>query len=189
MKTEFIQAVSNHELAKVRMMLSNELLLDPRGRTFSEMLALAKDSLPDLFEENRESTYDIPSDKNLWTDTLVSKVKRDLNSNFSVEKLALFQEMAMWVGKDKASNLEAEEKSQASNDSHGSGNETDSEQTACHYQKKQKCIKTAVGTITTIGGAALAVYAIGAGKVMLTVLGGGAIVVGGVILYSAKKLS
>lgn len=189
MKTEFIQAVTNHELAKVRMMLSNELLLDPRGKTFSEMLAFAKDNLSDLFEENKESSYDIPSDKQMWTSTLVSKVKRDLNSNFSVEKLALFQEMAMWVGKDKAFNLEKEEMSHVRIDSPYSRNKTYSEQGTWQHQKKQRKTQTAAGTITTIGGAALTVYAIGAGKVMLAILGGGAIIVGGIILYSAKKIS
>ena len=106
MKTGFTEAVNSHELAKVRMMLCNELLLDPRGNTFSEMLAYAKDNLHDLFEENKESNYEIPIDKSQWDSVLLSKVKRDLNSNFSVEKLALFQEIAMWVGREKANNLE-----------------------------------------------------------------------------------
>ena len=41
MKQDFINAVENKYLAKVRISLSIELLLDPRGNTFGEMLSFA----------------------------------------------------------------------------------------------------------------------------------------------------
>ena len=52
MKQDFVEAVDAKDLAMVRIALSNELLLDPRGATFTEMLKYAVDNIPDLFEEN-----------------------------------------------------------------------------------------------------------------------------------------
>ena len=44
MKQKYINAVSSHDLDKVRIMLADELFLDPRGITFSEMLKYAKEN-------------------------------------------------------------------------------------------------------------------------------------------------
>lgn len=101
MKNDFITAVNNHELSKVRMMLSNELLIDPRGDSFSEMLDYAKNNLPDLFEVDKPARLDIPSSKEEWTQELLSSVKMELNLNFSKEKLTLYLEIANWVFREK----------------------------------------------------------------------------------------
>lgn len=182
MKNEFIAAVQKQELAKVRMMLSNELLLDPRGVTFSEMLSYAKENIPNLFEPNTPSNYNIPADKVDWDDVLCSKVKRDLNSNFSVEKLALFQEIAMWLGKEKAAKIEDQENSHKKHYERVSVPRVTEDNDDSSTQTMKIC-----GTVATIGGAVLTIYAIGAGKVLLSILGGGAIVVGGILLFSSKK--
>ena len=60
MKEHFIKAVEDGNVGKVRIALSNELLLDPRGKTFAEMLIYAKEKLPNLFEENKEANYNVP---------------------------------------------------------------------------------------------------------------------------------
>ena len=57
MKQRYINAVTGRNLVKVRIMLADELLLDPRGNTFKEMLAYAKQNLPNariLFVVNDE---------------------------------------------------------------------------------------------------------------------------------------
>ena len=41
MDSKFIDAVQSKKLVRVRLALSNELMLDPRGVTFSEMLRYA----------------------------------------------------------------------------------------------------------------------------------------------------
>lgn len=194
MKQEFINAVNNHDLPRVRMMLSNELLFDPRGKTFSEMLQYAKDNLADLFEENEASDYEIPTDESLWTNELVSRVKRDLNTNFSVEKLALFEKMAMATGKDKASELnrkdeearkKAEEarkaKEKKAEESHG----TNTRRRTTSSCTSQKATKT-VGTIVTVSGAALLVTGLCLGKTVLSV-SAGVLAVGGIVLMAVSK--
>ena len=52
MKQTFIESVKSGDVEEVRLALSNELLLDPRGKTFAEMLNYAKANLSNLFEEN-----------------------------------------------------------------------------------------------------------------------------------------
>ena len=82
MDEKFICAVEEKNVKVVRMMLSNELLLDPRGGTFDEMLYYGKERLDNLFESNEPAKFDIPTDKEKWTDEVVSKMKRELNMNF-----------------------------------------------------------------------------------------------------------
>ena len=102
MDEKFICAVEEKNVKVVRMMLSNELLLDPRGGTFDEMLYYGKERLYNLFESNEPAKFDIPTDKEKWTDEVVSKMKRELNMNFSKGKLSVYSKMAKWAGRDKA---------------------------------------------------------------------------------------
>ena len=163
MKQDFIKAVADNNLAKVRISLTNELLLDPRGITFSEMLSYAIAHLSDLFEENKEADYSVPS-KNEWDEDFLFKVKNDLDFNFSKEKLAFYEEVVKTVGRNKAEAIEREEKKQ------------DEES---REEKAQQSINKTYVTITA-GGATLAIIGLAAGKTLLLVIGGAALVVGGV---------
>ena len=100
MKQTFIESVKSGDVEEVRLALSNELLLDPRGKTFAEMLNYAKANLSNLFEENREASYEVLP-KEQWDEDFLFTVKNDLDSNFSVEKLAFYQAVIEVVGKDK----------------------------------------------------------------------------------------
>lgn len=183
MTQEFKQAVQQHDLASVRMMLSNELLFDPRGESFGEMLAYAKDNLPDLFETERPSRFSIPSEPKEWNADVLSKMKRDLNINFSVEKLALFVEMAKFLGKDKAETLNDNETKNKSNDSKNT--DSSHEVTTVH----RKISRKKAGTIVTGSGAIIAITGLFVEGSLGTVLtiAGGVVAVGGVILLSVPK--
>lgn len=169
MKQDFINAVAEKNLAKVRISLTNELLLDPRGVTFSEMLSYAMAQLTDLFEENKAADYSVPS-KDEWNEDFLFIVKNDLDFNFSREKLAFYEEVVKTVGRNKAENIEMEEKTHTKK----AGEEKD----------KHSINKTYV-TISA-GGATLAIIGLAAGKTLLTVVGGVALVVGGVLLLNDK---
>lgn len=172
MKQEFVDAVADKNLAKVRISLSNELLLDPRGTTFSEMLSYAMSSLPDLFEENKESNYTVPPQEE-WNEVFLFKVKNDLDSNFSREKLAFYETVVKTVGKSKADGIEEEERKE-------------SEQQKTNRRSQERSINKTYVTVSA-GGATLALIGIVAGKTLLTVVGGAALVVGGVLLLNDKK--
>ena len=171
MNQEFIKAVADKNLAAVRMMLSNELLFDPRGESFCKMLEYANNQLPDLFETERASNFTIPSDKTDWNDDTLSKMKRELNKNFSREKLAIFVEMAKHVGSSKAEEMRTEEHS--------------SEEARTKTNQKS-CSRKKAGTIITGSGAVIAITGVALESTLITVLGG-AIVIGGVVLLTVPK--
>ena len=50
MEQKFIESVKRGDVKDVRLSLSNELLLDPRGKSFTEMLSYAEANLSNLFE-------------------------------------------------------------------------------------------------------------------------------------------
>lgn len=174
MKQEFLTAVAEKNLSKVRISLTNELLLDPRGTTFSEMLSYAMEALPNLFEENKEAGYTVPPQE-VWDNEFMFKVKNDLDSNFSKEKLALYETVVKAVGKTKAINIDIEEQRERENKRM---NHTRSGQ-----QEHQ--INKTYATVSA-GGATLAIIGLAAGKTLLTVVGGVALVVGGVLLLNDK---
>lgn len=205
MKQKYIDAVTNRNLMKVRIMLADELLLDPRGNTFKEMLAYAKENLPNLFEDNKEANFVISPERSTWDLDLVSEIKQDLIANFSVEKLALFQEVAMEVGKEKAKAL-AEEETRERYSSGGTSNNRrtsydggmSSASNKTHSRRdgtggtnrngdKSKSDKRTMGTISLCGGAALTIVGVcveGCVAQTLLCLVGGAAVVGGIVLLS-----
>lgn len=166
MKQEFINAVVENNLAKVRISLTNELLLDPRGTTFGEMLSYAISEIPELFDENKEAGYTVPSQEE-WDEDFLFKVKNDLDSNFSREKLAFYEAVVKTVGKSKGEEIDQEEKIVQSN-----------------KKQKQECHINKTYATVSAGGATLALVGIVAGKTVLTVVGGAALIVGGVLLLN-----
>jgi len=205
MKQRYIDAVTGRNLVKVRIMLADELLLDPRGNTFKEMLAYAKQNLPNLFEDNKEANFVISPDRSTWDIDLVSEIKQDLISNFSVEKLALFQEVAMEIGKNKAKALAEEENRERSRlggtsntrrttsstgGSSSDRNKSDETSDTNRNGRRQTTDKRTMGTISLCGGAALTIVGVcveGVAQTLLCLVGGAAVVVGGIVLLSENK--
>ena len=179
MNNEFIKAVEEKKIKTVRMMLSNELLLDPRGETFGKMLQYSKENLDNLFEPNEPARFEIPTNKEEWTDEVVSKMKRDLNMNFSIEKLSLFAEMAKWTGRDKAQQLDKEVEKQKNKTERTNNNGKSA------AIPKRKTINKR-GIFVTTSGAILTVVGLCAGKTLITLLGG-MVVIGGVVLIVTRK--
>ena len=172
MKQEFVAAVAEKNLAKVRISLTNELLLDPRGTTFSEMLTYAISNIPNLFEQNKEANYTVPPQEE-WNKEFMFKVKNDLDSNFSREKLAFYETIVKTVGKSKGEEIDKEER--------GAREQRQSKK----QQDKERHINKTYATVSA-GGATLALVGLVAGKTLLTVVGGAALIVGGVLLLNDK---
>lgn len=109
MDRAFIQAVNDNNLLRVRLLLTNELLLDPRGESFDEMLLFAQTNIPNLFEVNTEANYSIPPQNN-WDMNFLFTVKNDLDNNFSKEKITFYKTVIKNVCKSKAEKLAQEDK-------------------------------------------------------------------------------
>ena len=210
MKEKYLDAVAKHKLVKVRMMLADELLMDPRGNTFSEMLKYAIDNLPDLFEPDKAAEYEFSTDKSTWNIELASNIKQNLILNFSKEKLALFQEVVMEIGKDKAKALTEKEdrerpRSKSKSDSgrtsydggttfnNGESSRRGSNSTIYRDNEKFTTSRHTLGTVSLCGGAVLTVVAVcvqGVTQTLLSFAGGAAaaaVIVGGLVLLSENK--
>ena len=169
MKQKFIESVKSGDVRKVRLSLSNELLLDPRGKAFAEMLNYAKANFSNLFEENKEAGYEVLP-KEQWDEDFLFTVKNDLDSNFSVEKLAFYQAVIEVVGKDKMASLDKEDK------------KTKMQTSSPHQPKgKAKRSKKTVSMSVATGGAVLTIVGLCVGKTLLTLVGG-AVLIGGVLI-------
>ena len=169
MKQKFIESVKCGDVRKVRLSLSNELLLDPRGKSFAEMLKYAKANLSNLFDENKEARYEVlPKDQ--WNEEFLFKVKSDLDSNFSVDKLAFYQAVIEVVGKEKMASLDKEEKNAKM--------QTERPQLP---QKNAKRSRKTVSMSVATGGAVLTIVGLCVGKTLLTLVGG-AVLIGGVLV-------
>ena len=84
MTTKFRNKVEAGDIVAVRLMIANELMLDPRGDSFHEMLDYAASRLPNLFEAcDDNGSYS--TDEASWNEDYLSQVKSDLNYNFSKE--------------------------------------------------------------------------------------------------------
>jgi hypothetical protein len=169
MDNDFIKSVDDGDVKSVRLDLTNELLLDPRGETFQEMLTYAKEKMHNLFEENKEANYNVPP-KEEWNESFLFKVKNDLDSNFSIEKLAFYQAVIEEVGKDKAKVLDKEE------EEHMNHSKAQSQ-----VQPSNKIIVKPVPATIATGGAVLTIVGVCLGKTLLSILGG-AVLIGGVLL-------
>lgn len=169
MKQTFIESAKSGDVEEVRLALSNELLLDPRGKTFAEMLNYAKANFSNLFEENKEAGYEVLP-KEQWDEDFLFTVKNDLDSNFSVEKLAFYQAVIEIVGKDKMASLDEEEKN-------AKMQKSSSHQSREKAKRSKKTVSMSVAT----GGAVLTIVGLCVGKTLLTLVGG-AVLIGGVLI-------
>lgn len=165
MEQRFIQAVAAKNLIRTRLSISNELMLDPRGKTFKEMVSYAEAKLPDLYLEDDGKLYDDNTSK--WDDEFLCDLKNDLDLLFSKEKLAVYEKVTKFVLKEKAKKLEEEEQNLA-------------------IQSNSTLKKYAYSGLT-IGSAAAAITGLYHSRNVLSTLGFTGVVIGGLLLYKEFK--
>ena len=170
MNPKFIKLVEEGNIIRVRLSLSNELLLDPRGDSFRKMKSLAESQLPDLYEPDNGTTYSKPDDE--WDKDFLLQVKNDLDNNFSKSQLLVYEQVAKKVLKEKAAHLEQEEAAEA--------------QPHRSYQEETISNKK-MYTGVTVAGAAVAVTGLVLSRMALASLGLAGVVIGGVLLYKESQ--
>lgn len=178
MKTKFTKAVENGDIENVRLFLSNELMLDPRGDSFHDMLNYATTRLNGLFvaDDGNRSEKD-PSE---WDEDFMFKVKNELDMNFSREKLSYYEKVAKQVLKEKAQEMDAEDARSRNNNSE-SVNHNQQQTTEEPFDRKK------VYTGVTVGGAVLTIVGLCASSTITTILGACAAVGGGYMLYKEER--
>lgn len=177
MKAKFIKAVDSKDTLIVRFFLANEMMLDPRGRSFQEMLDYAVTNLDDLYETSDGKVYNQTEAE--WDREFLFQLKNDLEYNFSQERVDFYVKVAKHVLKEKAIQLDKEE-SQAK-----SGN--NSNYTRRTSGSKASAPKKKAYAGITAGGAILAIAGLCAEKAALASLGVAGVVIGGVLLYKEAQ--
>lgn len=178
MKDKFKKAVESGDISEVRLFLSNELMLDPRGASFHEMLSYAERQMDNLFEPDNGQRSE--TDTALWDKDFLYQIKNELDDNFSREKLNYYEKVVKHVLKDKARQLDAEEVKQQQQRSE---NQECEQQTDNWFENHKKEVYTGV----TVGGAVLTTIGLCVSKAALTTLGVVGLAVGGYMLYKETK--
>ena len=173
MKAKFIKAVESGDLVSIRLFISNELMLDPRGKSFSEMKSFAESKISKLYDVDDATSYS--STQAEWNEKILFSIKNDLDNNFSKEKLAIYENVAKYVLKEKADQLNKEE-------------------TSCSQRKysenvdrKQKKNNKKLYMGITVGGAAVAVTGLCLSRVVLASFGFAGVIIGGILLYNDTR--
>ena len=177
MKAKFIRAVENNDLSMVRAFISNEMLLDPRGKSFDEMLSFAESKFNNLYEIDNGVKF--TSDQSQWNEDILFKIKNELDVNFSRERIRIYKLVAKTVLKEKAAQMDKEEAASKIKEESISNHSSYTEVKHNHNKKLYKQI-TAGGVLLTLAGTIVQ-------KGVLTTLGIAGIVVGGVLIYKNNK--
>lgn len=111
MKKLFIEAINSNDIKSVRLFLSNELLLDPRGSTFDEMLSYAEEHCENLYE-NYDSSFSIEKDSNMWNKKYMNDLKNEIDIHFVKDFVLHYREVTSAVLKEKIQALAQEEREQ-----------------------------------------------------------------------------
>lgn len=181
MNPKFIKLVEEGNIIRVRLSLSNELLLDPRGDSFCKMKSFAESQLPNLYEPDKGITYTKPADE--WDKDFLLQVKNDLDNNFSESQLLVYERVAKKVLEEKAANLEQEEAAEAQSHS------VSQEEKVYNY-RIVAYTTTAAGATVAIAGMSLSkatLASLGLSRMFLCSLGLVGVVIGGVLLYKELK--
>lgn len=178
MDEKFVNAVEDKNLVRVRLFISNELMLDPRGKSFAEMVCFAEENLAsELYQEDDGKTY--KENEISWNEDFLFSLKNDLDLNFSKEKLTFYEKVAKFVLREKAYQLDKEEH-QPYEGEHPRRNAKKSAFKSKDSKKKAYAGVTAGGVVLTVAGLC-------AQKAILASLGVAGFVIGGVLLYKESQ--
>lgn len=175
MKATFKKTVDSRDLEGVRLSLSNEMMLDPRGESFIEMRQYAETMLPQLYDAHNGENLDMNQDN--WNEDLLFSTKNDLDNNFSKERLDYYFDMAKIVLKENADKLNREQKAVVQNkDPHTYRSSSNAD-----VKANPLYVGAAIGGLI-VGGSGLIL-----GKTVITVVGLAAAAISGGILYNESK--
>lgn len=168
--SEFIDAVSNNKITRVRIMLKDIMLVDPSMNTFNEMVSYAEKNMTALYDQHdgeklKKSTSD-------WTEDYMNQQMVSVVTNFSKERVAILKDIVKQLyGSKVIEKVETRTTAVSNNNviTHGSNS---------GLMKKQ----IAGGIIALVGVGVLAGGIVGS-NVPITVVGGIAIV-GGIVLIA-----
>lgn len=169
----FLDSVNEQDLVRVRLVLGNMVIYNPCSGSLRDMLQLAMDSFPSLFETHDNKPFE--KDVANWTVDLLYSVHIDLDTNFSKERWDYIMELCKYVSKERIEALEMEEL------------QNEAEDKLRMEMEQSKARMKQVYTGVTLGGAVMVVAGLCFSKASLTVLGAAGVLIGGVLLYNKSR--
>lgn len=166
MKQEFIDAIEAKDIITVRLIISNELLLNPKGDTYRKMKEYAEANVLDLYETHDGGTLDI-DEENLSVNVLV-QIKNDLDSNFSRERIAVYERVAGIVLSEKKEEAAPQER-------------------PMHKEQGRRNGENGLLGLSLCVGLGAMTYGMFKGNLLTSLVGAVAASVSGAKLYSNKK--
>lgn len=112
---EYVESVDNKDLLSVRLLLKNSLILDPSGKSFSEMLNYANEKLPDLFVDHDGESF---KNKSEWDKDYFNEQTVKVVNNFSVERVELLKRIVRELYSEDECETKKTEKSGNVDDNH-----------------------------------------------------------------------
>ena len=88
---DFINAVENRNILRVKLILKNSFIIDPTGETFNKLLEFTLKKIPDLFDNHDGELF---KDESNWTEEYFNEETVKIVDNFSEERIKLLKAMA-----------------------------------------------------------------------------------------------
>ncbi len=104
---EFKEAVDSGKKIRVRIMLKDNMLVDPTMKQFDEMMYYALSKMPDLYDEHDEEV--LKQDSSEWNEAYLNHQMVTVVNNFSKERIDLLKNIVKYIYRDKAEHIRQEE--------------------------------------------------------------------------------
>ncbi|MCH5193407.1 MAG: hypothetical protein J1F11_05545 [Oscillospiraceae bacterium] len=171
LSNEYIDAVSNNKMTRVRIMLKDIMLVDPSMSKFDEMIAYAEKNMTGIYDRHDgEEFLNVSSD---WTEDYMNQQMVSVVSNFSKERVALLKNIVKHLYGSKISQ--------------DTGSQKSSNGASSNANNSSPTTKQIAGGVITVVGAGAIVGGIVASNVPIAIVGGVS-VVGGIALMAAKEI-
>ncbi len=171
---DFIDAVSNNKMTRVRIMLKDIMLVDPSLKTFNEMVSYAEKGIPGLYDQHDGEV--LTNNSSDWTEDYMNQQMVSVVTNFSKERVTILAKVVKHLYGDK--------NSQETDNSHSA---TVKNVPISHDKvQSETTSKRIAGGIIAIAGVGSLVGGIVGSSVPIAIIGGVAIV-GGIALSTTGR--
>lgn len=170
---EFINAVGEGNITRVRIMLKDSILLDPSGNKFDDMIEYAKERIPSLMSKHDGEVFKSLEE---WNEDYLNEQMVSVVSNFSKERLEFLKKIShklFYKPKQDTSQGSASRKVEYSVSS---------------SRRSELSSMQKIGLLVTTAGAATVVIGLAArAAIAVPIIGGAAMIGGGAIYVMGKE--
>ncbi len=182
---ELMEAVNNKDVVMARIILKNNMLLDPSFSLYEETSAYVQRSLTDLFDTHDGETFS--SDFSSWTKDYLDGLMVDLMSNFSRERVTHIRKVCghIYGATQRTQNGRTETSSRSSSQTNHNTNRSH-DYSYSSNNKKSTSYNKPIGIGLAVGGAAAVVAGVVVSKPLIIGAGVVAAIAGGVMIATDK---